>query len=101
MSERKLYSIFKEKITKTDPNCWVYKIPDFIIGGKRPFDTILIIQGIPFAIEFKSKDGILTKYQAFQLQDFILAGGEALIFYEGRDTMDNFIQGIIKKTIDK
>jgi len=97
MSERKLYSKFKEKITKADPNCWVYKIPDFILGGKRPFDTILIIQGIPFAIEFKSKDGQLTKYQLYQLTDFINAGGEALVYQEGKETMDEFVETIMKK----
>jgi len=100
MSERKLYQVFKDKIKEADPNCWVYKIPDWIGGGKRPADFFLVIKGIPFLLEFKSKDGVLTKYQAFQLQDFILAGGEALVYYEGRESMDEFVNkiiGIIKK----
>lgn len=97
MSERKLYSIFQKKIKESDPNCFWWKIPDtFNLGGKKCFDGILIIQGIPFAIEFKSKDGILTKYQAYCLQDFILAGGEALVFYEGRETLDEFVEKIMK-----
>ena len=95
MSERKLYSKFREKIFKAAPNCFWYKIPDFILGGMRPFDGFLIIQGIPFAIEFKSKNGILTKYQAYQLQDFILAGGEALVFWEGKETLDEFVKKIM------
>ena len=97
MSERRLYQKFKEKIKKADPNCWVYKIPDFALGGKRPFDTILVIQGVPFTIEFKGKDGQLTKYQSFQLADFILAGGESLVFWEGKDDMNEFIKEIFKK----
>lgn len=103
--ERNLYQKFKDKIAKADPNCWVYKIPDWIGGGKRPFDTILIIQGIPFAIEFKSETGTLTKYQSYQLMEFINAGGEALVYFEGRDNMNEFINKIIdivqKRTLDK
>lgn len=97
MLERRLYQKFKDKIKKADPNCWVYKIPDWIGGGKRPFDTILIIQGIPFAIEFKSEDGLLTKYQLYQLTDFNNAGGESLIFREGVMSMDNFVNNIMDK----
>lgn len=97
MSERKLYQIFKEKIKKADPNCFWYKIPDFALGGLRPFDGFLVIQGIPFAIEFKSKDGSLTKYQSYQLTDFVNAGGESLIFWQGKETLDEFIQKILNK----
>lgn len=97
MNERKLYQQFKEKIKKADPNCFCYKISDWIGGPKRPFDFILVIQGIPFAIEFKSKDGVLTKYQAYCLQDFILAGGEALVFWQDRESLDEFIEKIMRK----
>jgi hypothetical protein len=97
MPERKLYQKFKEKIKKADPNCFWHKLPDFVLGGMRPFDGFLIIQGIPFAIEFKSKDGTLTKYQAYQLVDFTNAGGEALEYWEGKETMDEFIKRILNK----
>ena len=96
MSERKLYGKFKEKMQKADLNCWVYKIPDFPLGGKRPFDFILVMKGVPFAIEFKSEEGTLKKYQGYQLQKFIIAEGESLIYWEGRDNMDSFINKIIK-----
>ncbi len=96
MNERKLYQIFKNKIIKAYPNCWVYKIPDFILGGKRPFDFFLVIEGIPFALEFKSEKGQATKYQLYQLNDFINAGGQALVYFEGRDNMNEFINKIIK-----
>lgn len=102
MSERKLYSIFQKKIKEADPNCFWWKIPDtFNLGGKKCFDGILISQGVPFAIEFKSKGGVLTKYQSFQLTDFINAGGEALVYFEGRDNMDEFIEKILKKVKEK
>lgn len=100
MKETKLYQKFREKIKQADPNCFWYKIPDFPLGGKRPFDGFLVIQGVPFAIEFKSKGGILTKYQAYQLQDFILADGEALVFWEGRESIDEFIKKILEKVMD-
>lgn len=97
MPERKLYQQFKEKIKKADPNCFWHKLPDFALGGMRPFDGFLVIQGIPFAIEFKSKDGKLTKYQSYQLSDFINAGGESLVYWEGKETMDNFIRKIANR----
>ena len=96
--ERDLYQKFKNKITKADPNCWVYKIPDtFGLGGMRPFDTICVIQGVPFAIEFKSEDDEATQYQLYQLAAFMLAGGEALIYWEGKETLDEFIKKIMEK----
>lgn len=102
MSERKLYSIFQKKIREADPNCFWWKIPDtFNLGGKKCFDGILISNGVPFAIEFKSKDGVLTKYQSYCLTDFINAGGEALIFWEGKESMDDFVEHIISKRQEK
>lgn len=100
MEERKLYSIFKEKITKADPNCFWHKLPDFPLGGMRPFDGFLVIQGIPFAIEFKAPGGKLTKYQCYQLADFIQAGGESLVYWDAGD-MDEFVQRIIEKVKER
>jgi len=97
MSERKLYSIFKKKIKEADSNCWVYKIPDFPGCTLRPADFFLLIKGVPYLIEIKSKKGVLTKYQAYCLQDFILAGGEALVYWQGKETLDEFIAKIINK----
>ena len=96
MSERKLYSKFKEKITKADPNCWAYKIPDtFNLGGKKPGDFFLVVKGVPFLLEFKSKGGSMTLYQSYQLTDFNNAGGEALEYKEGEETLDEFVEKII------
>lgn len=97
MSERKLYQKFREKIMKTDPDCWIYKISDWVGGSKRPFDFFLVIKGIPFALEFKSEKGQLTKYQSFQLLDFINAGGEALVYWSSKQKLDEFIEEIMEK----
>jgi len=94
-NERKLYQKFKDKIHKADSKCFWYKIPDFSIGGKRPFDGFLLMNGVPFAIEFKSKEGSLTYYQAYQLTSFINAGGESMVFSDG-ENMDEFIEKIKK-----
>lgn len=102
MSERKLYSKFKEKIAKVDTDCWVYKIPDtFNLGGKKPGDFFLVIKGIPFLLEFKSENGKLEKYQAYQQVDFIQAGGEAWVYWEGKETLDQFIEKIMEKVNGK
>jgi hypothetical protein len=100
-NERRLYEIFKKKIAEADPNSFWYKIPDFALGGKRPFDGFLVVQGIPFAIEFKSKDETLTKYQAYQLQEFILAGGESLAYWEGNTDMNSFINCIMMRVEER
>lgn len=98
MSERKLYQRFKEKVIEADPNCWVYKIPDtFNLGGKKPADFFLVVQGVPFLLEFKSKNSVLNKYQAYQQIDFINSGGEALVYWEHKETLDEFIKKIMEK----
>jgi hypothetical protein len=95
MRETKLYQFFKKKIKEIYPNCWVYKIPDtFNLGGKKPGDFFMVVEGVPFLLEFKSKEGILTKYQSYQQLDFINAGGEAMIYWENKETMNEFIDKI-------
>jgi len=100
MSERRLYQKFKDKMAKADPNCFCYKIPDWIGGGLRPFDFFLVIKGVPFAIEFKSEGSKLTKYQLYQMTDFVVAGGEAAIYWSN-DDMDKFIEDLMEKAKKK
>jgi len=95
MKERDLYAKFKLKMKARDPQCWIYKIPDFLGGGKRPFDIILVSHGIPWAIEMKSKGKDATLYQAYQLLDFELAGGKSAVFKYGED-MDALMERITK-----
>jgi len=96
MKERALYPKFHEKMKKADPNAWVYKIPDtFNLGGKKPFDFIVVCKGKPWAIEMKSKGEEPTLYQAYQLTDFVNAGGNSEVFRYG-DDMDKLVQKISK-----
>lgn len=91
-----LYSKFSEKIKKQFPDCFYYKIPDtFGIGGKRPFDAHLLINGVAFAIEFKSKGDFLQPYQKALLAQYSKAGGFDFVFTDG-DDMDVFINRIKK-----
>lgn len=96
--ERNLYQKFKTKILAADPNCWIYKIPDtFNLGGKKPGDFFCVIQGIPFLLEFKSATGQLELYQAYQQVDFINAGGEAFVYWEHKETLDEFIIKLLER----
>jgi len=91
-----LYAKFQRKIKERDPICFYYKIPDTIgLGGKRPFDSILIVCGVPFAIEFKSEGDKITRYQEETLKNFDHAGGIPLVFTDGED-MDVFIDNIVR-----
>jgi hypothetical protein len=96
MKEKDLYKKFADKIKKKYPKAWVYKIPDTKgLGGKRPFDTIAVIKGVPFALEFKSKGKDATKYQDYQLTRFSIAGGISFVFqHDGPITMDYLIKRI-------
>ena len=86
-----LYKKFSKKIKERFPDCFYYKIPDTAgLGGKRPFDSFLLVEGISFAIEFKSKGDELTPYQVCTLKLFQNAGGNSLVFSDGND-MDAFI----------
>ena len=96
MNEAKLYQQFKTKVKKAIPNSFWYKLPDtFKYGGKKPFDGMLVMSGIAFAIEFKSKGEKATPYQKVMLKMFENAGGISLLFEEGNKTMDEFIEFII------
>lgn len=96
MNEQSLYRIFAKKIKLADPESFWYKIPDTKgLGGKRPFDGILVCRGTPVAIEFKMKGKKATKYQNYQLERFKDAGGLACVFFSNND-MDKFISTIIK-----
>lgn len=99
MKETSLYAKFKKKIKEAAPESFWYKIPDTgKLGGKKPFDGFLVLNGIPFAIEFKTKGCIPTKYQAIQLSLFEKAGGNSKVFTEGDDMdMNDFINTLIKE----
>ncbi len=97
MDERDLYRIFQKKIKQADSACFCYKIPDGPGGGKRPFDMFLLIHTVAFAIEFKIKGNKTTPYQKKMLHLFGRGGGGGvpLVFTEGEQTMNEFIDMIM------
>jgi len=97
MTEKQLYGIFAAKMKAADPSCFCYKIPDTAgLGGKRPFDLVLISGGKPFAIEFKINNGKPTRFQQWSLEKFEIAGGKSLVFAYPRMSMDNFVKKIVR-----
>jgi len=90
-----LYRKFSKKIKQRAPECFYYKIPDTAgLGGKRPFDSILIVKGVPVAIEFKSAGDKTTAYQKECLSIFSKAGGIGLVYEDG-NSMDLFITQLL------
>ena len=64
MKETKLKDKFRKKILERFPDIFIYKIPDTMgLGGKRPFDLIIIAYGITICIEFKVNNNPLTLIQ--------------------------------------
>ena len=97
--ERYLYSKFPKLLHKIEPKAWYYKIPDTAgTGGRRPFDAITIIRGVPWAIEFKSKGGIVTELQTYHLTGFRNAGGMSIVIFTG-EAIQNLIKYMISKSI--
>ena len=72
MTERQLQTRFKNTLSKKlkEENIpfFLYKIPDTRgLGGIRPFDSILFLQGRTFAIEFKVGKNKLIRHQEYYL----------------------------------
>ncbi len=90
MKERSLYPKFQKKIKQVYPDCFCYKIPDTgKLGGKKPFDFVLVIHSIPFAIEFKKDEKqTATKYQDYQMELFKKSGGHSFVFYNVNSAVD-------------
>ncbi len=96
MKESALYNRFSKKMLQYDKDAFVYKIPDTgPLGGKKPFDTICITQGVAFAIEFKLKKNDVTKYQNYQLDKFKNAGGYSITYINGISTIESLVDVII------
>lgn len=87
-----MYAKFKDKAQKEfGSSAFYYKIPDTAgLGGKRPFDAILVHQGCPFAIEFKSAGDTLKPYQSVCLDMFTVAGGVSFVVTDGDNIEEVF-----------
>lgn len=94
--ERKYYPKFDEKFLKHDPDAFIYKIPDTgALGGKKPFDFIVVSKGIPFCVELKSAGKDLTLYQEYQMNRFKVAGGNSFKWIEHSESLDELIELMI------
>lgn len=70
--QNKFALLFKAKF----PKGFYYKIPDTKgTGGRRPFDAFAVVNGRPYAIEFKAETGRVTPLQRHFLELFFNAGG--------------------------
>jgi len=69
MKETHLIRKFNKLLDKHLPDRWNYKIPDTLgLGGLRPFDLILIVEGMTCCLEFKVKNRPLTDFQRRNLR---------------------------------
>ncbi len=86
MLEKTLAAKFKQRIERKIPNCFYYKIPDTKgLGGMRPFDSFVLIDGVFFALEFKVAGRKPTEYQRYMLNKARKAGGSALVITDKDD----------------
>lgn len=85
MNERKgVQKKFSRAVELGLPGSFYYKIADTgSLGGKKPWDALLLYAGKAFAIEFK-KEGKLktTDYQTFHLWKWEQNGGTSFIVNE-------------------
>lgn len=83
MSERKFLARFTQKFKKKFPKGFIYKIPDTMgLGGMRPFDMIVILDGTTYCIEAKaSSRHKLTPYQEHNLEVAESNGAHTLVLY--------------------
>ena len=87
MNERELTAIFKkllfQKCQEQKILAFYYKIPDTAgLGGLKPFDSFLLINGKFLAIEFKVNDRKLEKHQEYYLNIIKSCGGISLMINE-------------------
>ena len=71
---------FKRRFLELFPNSFFLKISDFSVGIK-PFDVILVHDGVPYAIELKTGSR-LKKHQIFFLKKFKDAGGKSFVVFK-------------------
>lgn len=103
MTERKITDKLGKHVCKKFDNVFWYKIPDLPQSKqtRKPFDVFGIINGIPFAIEFKMEKGIVLEHQLDSLKEVYAAGGEAHVIRLTKDMEINYqmIEQFIRQVI--
>lgn len=96
--ERILQAKFYISFKKRFPEGFYYKIPDTKgTGGRRPFDAVAVVHGVPFAIEFKSRYGYVTSLQSHYLGIFGTAGGYPIVSRDVKETMGYIVSKLNKR----
>jgi hypothetical protein len=86
MNHKSLVTSFHKKLKKTfNIPFHYYKIPDTRgLGGLRPYDGYVVINGVFFAFEAKTKTDSLEKHQGYYLAQVERCGGYSVLVEEGR-----------------
>jgi hypothetical protein len=79
-AEAKLIIKFRDKLLEKYPNAYIYKLPDTLsLGGRKPFDLLIIIKGLVFCCEAKTGKNKLTPYQDASLKKAFEAGANIIV----------------------
>jgi len=93
MNHKTLQTKYANLFKKWFPSSFYYKIPDTAgLGGLRPADSILLVNGITFLIEYKVPPDKMTKVQLHYRKKWIKAGGEFLLIIDKRRPTNNTLQ---------
>ena len=105
MTHMQLQNNFKKKLSQyLSGDYFYYKIPDAQGGPLRPFDSFLVLKGVPaklscvtfFAIEFKVGKDRLKKHQVYFLAEVVKCGGRSLVITD----KDNIGEIIVNKILE-
>jgi hypothetical protein len=93
LDERKLMKKWLVDLQKSYPSSsFSYRIPDTPYAGYKPFDAFVLLNAVPWALEFKVNrrktklfdvSNEVTNHQMYELRKFARAGGRsAVVVYE-------------------
>ena len=82
MSERERAGRYLSKYQKTNPASFVWNIPDNPVG-RKPFDAVIVHDGVFLAIEFKMEGRKLEPHQKDALERVRNNGGVSKMIYFG------------------
>ena len=100
MNHKTLQTKYANLFKKWFPSSFYYKIPDTAgLGGLRPFNSILLVNEVPFAVEYKVPPDKMTKVQLHYARKWVKAGGEFLLIIDKDDPLITLYK--IKRILQK
>jgi len=100
MNHKTLQNKYAKLFQKWFPKSFYYKIPDTAgLGGLRPYDSILLVNSVPFAIEYKVPPDKMTKVQLHYKKKWTKAGGQFLLILDKDEPLTMLYN--IKKILQK